>query len=151
MMVLSMAGNLLKPFRARQRPILLLLLVATLACFTLTNATNSSSAEGNPDDQAWIGTWATAPQPPLPGAIQTFRNQTLRLIVHTSAGGAKVRIRISNTCSDQPLVIGAAHIARRTNEADIDASSDRILKFNDGRDLACEGETSHLRLHPLGQ
>src|SRR5271167_4887118 len=39
----------------------------------------------------WIGTWATAPQPFLPGSLQNFRNQSLRLIVHTSAGGRKVR------------------------------------------------------------
>src|SRR5215467_1669274 len=51
----------------------------------------------------WIGTWATAAQPFLPESLQTYRNQTLRLIVHTSAGGARVRIRISNTYGDKPL------------------------------------------------
>src|SRR5580658_5147704 len=44
----------------------------------------------------WIGTWAAAPQA-LPGGAEVFHNQTLRLIVHTSAGGKKVRIKISNT------------------------------------------------------
>jgi len=61
----------------------------------------------------WIGTWATAPQPFMPGSLQSFRNQSLRLIVHTSAGGTKVRIKISNTFGDHPLLIGGAHIARR--------------------------------------
>ena len=79
---------------------------------------------------AWIGTWATSAQPFLPGALQTFRNQSLRLIVHTSAGGTKVRIKISNTYGDQPLLIGGAHIARRTAAADIDPASDRTLKFH---------------------
>ena len=78
----------------------------------------------------WIGTWATAPQPAIPSQVQTFRNQTLRLIVHASAGGAKARIKISNTYGDQPLVIGAAHIARRTSGADIDPASDHALTFN---------------------
>jgi hypothetical protein len=59
-----------------------------------------------------------------------FHNQTLRLIVHTSAGGKKVRIKISNTFGDQPLLIGAARIARRASEADIDPASDRTLKFH---------------------
>jgi lysophospholipase L1-like esterase len=77
----------------------------------------------------WIGTWAAAPQPPMPGHLQNFRNQTLRLIIHTSAGGKRVRIKISNTFGDHPFLIGAAHIARRMNAADIDPTSDRTLKF----------------------
>lgn len=78
----------------------------------------------------WIGTWATAPQAAPKGPAQAFHNQTLRLIVHTSAAGKKVRIKISNTFGDQPLLIGAARIARRASEADIDPASDRALKFH---------------------
>ena len=63
-------------------------------------------AQGKP----WIGTWATAPQPFMPGGLQTFRNQSLRLIVHTSAGGRKVRIHISNTFGNRSLLIGGAHM-----------------------------------------
>lgn len=80
--------------------------------------------------QGWIGTWASAPQPFMPGILQTFKNQTLRLIVHTSACGTKVRIKISNTFGDQPLLIGSAHIARRTSAANIDPTSDRVLMFH---------------------
>ena len=80
--------------------------------------------------EQWIGTWAAAPQPPIPGRLQTFRNQTLRLIVHTSVGGTKVRIKISNTFGDHPLLIGGAHIARRTAAAEIDSASDRTLMFH---------------------
>jgi hypothetical protein len=89
-----------------------------------------SGADINPDPEQWIGTWATSPQPFLPGSVQSFRNQTLRLIVHISAGGTKVRIRISNTFGDQPLLIGGAHIARRASAADIDPISDRALMFH---------------------
>jgi len=63
------------------------------------------------------------------GHAQTFRNQTLRLIVHASAGGKRVRVRISNAFGDQPLVIGSAHIARRAAAANIDPGSDRTLTF----------------------
>src|SRR6266576_1520605 len=83
----------------------------------------------NPSGKQWIGTWATAPQRPEPGPVESFRNQTLRLIVHISAGGTRVRINISNTFGDHPLVIGSAHIARRTDVADIDPNSDRTLTF----------------------
>jgi len=78
----------------------------------------------------WIGTWAAAPQAAVKGRVQTFHNQTLRLIVHTSVGGKKVRVKISNTFGDQPLHIGAARIARRASEADINSTSDRALKFH---------------------
>lgn len=77
----------------------------------------------------WIGTWGAAPQPSLPGALQTFQNQTLRLIVHTSVGGTQVRIRLSNTFGEHPLLIGAAHIARRVADDNIDPASDRTLTF----------------------
>ena len=78
----------------------------------------------------WIGTWATAAQPSLPDSPNSYENQSVRLIVHTSVGGKRVRIRISNTYGDRPLLIGSAHIARRAGEADIDSSSDRVLKFH---------------------
>jgi hypothetical protein len=93
-------------------------------------ATPAIAADDQPDGgRVWIGTWATAAQPFIPNSLQTYRNQTLRLIVHTSAGGHKVRIKVSNTYGDQPLIIGAAHIARRVSAADIDPATDRTLKF----------------------
>jgi lysophospholipase L1-like esterase len=103
--------------------------VSLLAALFSTYSPAQSNTGASRDSESWIGTWATAPQPFLPRSIQTFRNQTLRLIVHTSAGGTRVRIRISNSFGDQPLLIGAAHIARRASAADIDPDSDRPLKF----------------------
>ena len=101
-----------------------------VAAFVIAATVNSASAANtNTNGHVWIGTWATAAQPAMPGALQSFRNQTLRLIVHTSAGGMKARIKISNTYGDQPLVIGGAHLARRTDCAEIDPASDRALKF----------------------
>ena len=107
---------------------------ASLKVFALAVTISASlgfaySANPGVVDRPWIGTWATAPQPFLPGALQSYRNQTLRLIVHTSVGGKKVRIKISNTYGDKPLLISAAHIARRTSSADIDPASDRALTF----------------------
>jgi hypothetical protein len=90
----------------------------------------ASDADVDRVGKQWIGTWAAAPQPFLPGSLQSFRNQSLRLIVHTSAGGTKVRIKISNTFGDHALQIGGAHIVRRTAEADINPTSDRAMMFN---------------------
>jgi lysophospholipase L1-like esterase len=95
-----------------------------LACSLLLLATPAVMAS-----EHWIGTWAAAAQHWLPGRLASFRNQTVRLIVHTTAGGARARIKISNTYGDQPLLIGAAHIARRASGADIDPVSDRTVTF----------------------
>ena len=93
-----------------------------------TDAAESGKADGRGDH--WIGTWATAPQPFMPGALEHFQYQSLRLIVHVSAGGKQVRVKISNTYGDQPLVIAGAHIARRSAAAEIDPSTDRRLTFH---------------------
>jgi len=77
----------------------------------------------------WTGTWATGPAGPSRAAKQ-YSNQTLRLIVHTSVGGSRVRIRISNTFGTDPLVIGSAHVARRMTGASIVAGTDRALTFS---------------------
>src|SRR5215470_1223926 len=81
-------------------------------------------------NEHWIGTWAASPQHWLLGGLQSFENQTIRLIVHTSAGGKRVRVRLSNAFGEQPLHIGAAHIARRTTGAEIDPASDHALAFS---------------------
>jgi lysophospholipase L1-like esterase len=84
-------------------------------------------AASSPDH--WIGTWSAATEPAQPDSAQTFRNQTVRLIVHVSAGGKHVRVRLSNRFGDAPLVIGSAHVARRAAGADTIPGSDRKLAF----------------------
>jgi lysophospholipase L1-like esterase len=85
--------------------------------------------------ERWIGTWGAGPGgPPLPANTQTFTDQTVRLIVHTSIGGTRVRIRLSNEMGTTPLRIGSAHIALRAvgtgSGADIQAGTDRVLTFS---------------------
>lgn len=90
----------------------------------------ASFAVDAPPAVPWVGSWAAVQQPPMPGSLQTLQAQTLRLIVHASLGGSRVRIRLSNRDGDTPLAIDAAHIALRTQGADIDAASDRTLRFH---------------------
>jgi lysophospholipase L1-like esterase len=79
----------------------------------------------------WTGTWGAGPGgPPLPANTQTFTDQTLRLIVHTSVAGNRVRIRLSNEMGSTALRIGAAHIAVRAGGADIAPGTDRPLTFS---------------------
>jgi lysophospholipase L1-like esterase len=97
----------------------------------------------NDRGEHWVGTWATAvvprPQaaPAAPGAgrgpaLLNFNNQTLRQIVHTSLGGNRVRVVLSNAFGTAPLAVGAASVAmslgRATDSAIVPASS-RALTF----------------------
>ncbi|HVH27523.1 MAG TPA: SGNH/GDSL hydrolase family protein [Vicinamibacterales bacterium] len=70
------------------------------------------------------------PPPPGPPPVRNFSNQTLRLIVHPTLGGDRIRVVLSNAFGTAPLVVGGAHVALRTKEAGIDASTGRALKFN---------------------
>lgn len=84
----------------------------------------------------WVASWGTAPAgPPIAQELQTFSDQTLRLIVHTSVGGNHVRVRLSNVFGTAPLHIGAAHVALRQSGADIVEGSDRVLTFSGMKDI----------------
>jgi lysophospholipase L1-like esterase len=65
---------------------------------------------------------------PLP--FVHFTNQTLRQIIHTSIGGTKVRVLISNAYGSAPVTIGAAHIALRENGGSIQGASGDALTFS---------------------
>jgi lysophospholipase L1-like esterase len=59
-----------------------------------------------------------------------INNQTLRQIVHTSIGGNRVRVVLSNAFGTAPIEIGGAHIALRDKEAGIVQQSDRPVTFS---------------------
>ena len=84
----------------------------------------------------WLPTWAPSQSAtvarPAAGTrdpVPTYANTTIRQVIHTTIGGERVRIRISNEYGDRPLKIGAAHIALRTTGSAIDAASDRAITF----------------------
>ena len=77
----------------------------------------------------WTGTWAASAQPSMPGTLESYDRQTLRLIVHTSVAGSQVRITLSNLYGTVPLTIVDAHIALRADGPRIDPRSDRALRF----------------------
>jgi lysophospholipase L1-like esterase len=72
---------------------------------------------------------ATQPTPPVPGGVQTLNNQTVRMIVRTSIGGRRARLKLSNAFGGLAVTIGAAHVAKRSEGAGIVPDSDRALTF----------------------
>jgi lysophospholipase L1-like esterase len=89
----------------------------------------------------WVGTWATADTwrpvttaaaAPAVGGPATprplnFNNQTLRQIVHTSIGGDRVRVVLSNAFGTAPMTIGAASVALRASEAAVKTGGKALL------------------------
>jgi lysophospholipase L1-like esterase len=81
--------------------------------------------------ESWFATWGTAPAgPPASGSLLAFRNQTLRLVVHASSGGSRVRVRLTNEMGSTLLRIGAAGIGVRSSNASLVAGSARELAFS---------------------
>src|ERR1017187_8889371 len=124
------------PNRRKLAMKLRLTLVLVLAQF----ATHAQTAKTG----HWVATWGTAqllvrPQPPAtppatppkqaPGA-PGFTNQTARMVVRTSIGGQRLRIKVENAFNSAPVTIGAAHIALRAKDSGIVAGSGRALTFN---------------------
>jgi hypothetical protein len=99
--------------------LVLRLALVVLACII-------ASAQPVADDH-WVGTWASA-------AVEAdskgnFHNVTLRQIVHTSVGGSRVRVQLSNEFGTQPLRIEDVHIAQRGSGSSIIPATDRHLRF----------------------
>jgi lysophospholipase L1-like esterase len=76
---------------------------------------------------SWIGSWGASPAFPVGPELN---NATVRQLVRISAGGSKVRVRFTNETGTQPVVIGAATIARPGNASgSIDPASSKALTF----------------------
>jgi lysophospholipase L1-like esterase len=78
--------------------------------------------------QQWLGTWAASPEGQASvKAVST--GTTYREIVHTSTGGAGVRVVVTNEFGHEPLTIGAARIASSRGGATIETSTSKVLRF----------------------
>ena len=111
------------------RPGAPLLVAASVLWFMAT------TAAGQPN-RGWISTWQGTPTPGgtfySPGCPSDvgLANQTVRNVVHVSAGGNWVRARISNEYGANPLLVGAATIAVAANGAAIAPGSLHPLHFS---------------------
>ena len=111
---------------------------ATPALLVLVASSVALARDGDRDrdrDLHWVGTWATAPVSQAPGATVNLNNQTLRQIVHISAGGDRVRVRVSNAFGTAPLIVGAAHVAVRDANERIVAGSGGPVTFSGNPDI----------------
>jgi lysophospholipase L1-like esterase len=112
-------------------------LVVVVCVVAVASGRPAAGGQAGRAGDRWIGTWATAtmdrPQTPAQGnqpAPLNFNNQTVRQIVHTSVGGSRVRVVLSNAFGTSPLVIGAAHVALRQKNESIVPGSAHALTFS---------------------
>src|SRR5438874_12905819 len=83
----------------------------------------------------WVATWASSPQQfrVRPGAAAPastgFKNQTIRMVVHTSIAGKRARLQFSNAYGTAPVTLGAVHVSLRGKGSAIDPASDKAVRF----------------------
>jgi lysophospholipase L1-like esterase len=124
--------------------------LALIVIFTASTAVAADKPEH------WVPTWGTAQQlvattspfrpanapattPPSPAPapsttpppfrVTTLNNQTVRMILRTSIGGRRVRVKLSNAFGLAAVTIGSVHVARRGTDASIAGGTDRALTF----------------------
>ena len=88
----------------------------------------------NTANGAWITTWAAAPLAPTPPsgpfpASPSFKDQTIRQIVHLSAGGTRLRLRISNEYGTKALNVGAATLGIAAADGSVESGTQRTVTF----------------------
>jgi lysophospholipase L1-like esterase len=64
-----------------------------------------------------------------PFRVTALANQTVRMIVRTTIGGRRVRVKLSNAFGASAVTVGAAHLATRATGSAIVPASDRPLTF----------------------
>jgi lysophospholipase L1-like esterase len=88
-------------------------------------------------EDGWVATWAVGIMPAssaqFEGLARGFADQTLRQVVHTSAGGEAARVRLSNAFGTRPLHVGRATVGIAAEPAGdtaaVDPASLRPLTF----------------------
>ena len=84
--------------------------------------------------EKWVDSWAASfLSTTVNGATQaapSFNKQTFRLNVFSKLGGTQVRVKLTNKFATNTLTVGAAHVALRSTNNSIVATSDRTLTFS---------------------
>lgn len=107
------------------------------------------SFAGHATAERWVGAWAASQQVPEPRnalPAEAMTDATLRQVVRVTAGGPRLRIRLSNVHGTAPLTFSKVHVARplQPGSAAIDAASDRPVTFNGHADVTVPAGTDYL-------
>jgi len=113
-----------------------LLAVLAVAATTLVAAAGTPATGFLP--ARWTGSWGTAltaaSATNTNGSLVGFTDQSVRMIVRTSVGGEKMRIRVSNAFGVQAITVGHATVGlpSASGSPELVAGSLKELTFNGG-------------------
>lgn len=79
----------------------------------------------------WVGTWAASPSGTVPNTAAGYPDRTIRNVVHTSVGGSRVRVGLTNVLGTKAVRMGAVTVAvaARPGTPDAVAGTMRPLTF----------------------
>lgn len=102
--------------------------ISRLAMVLLIGAAVAMPAQA----QHWSRSWMAAPQlsKTPPEKRPDLTDRTVRQVVRISSGGARIRLRLSNEMSVEPLLLGAVHVALAGEGGRIEPGTDRVVTFN---------------------
>ncbi|MEJ3745956.1 SGNH/GDSL hydrolase family protein [Actinomycetes bacterium KLBMP 9797] len=105
-------------------------LAVPVLAVALVSGGSAAAGSGGPTG-GWVSTWTGSAMAPsaLVSSVQELADQTVRNIVHTSAGGSELRVRVSNAFGDRPVTVGAATVGRQLRDAQVDQATLRGLTF----------------------
>ena len=115
-------------------PVALFLLLRLADAILGGASTASVRLASIPPDSRWVAAWGASPQPATNGNLSQigFRDETIREIVLTSAGGYRLRVRLTNAFGSTSLTVGRAAIGVQSQGAGTVAGTTSPLYF-DGR------------------
>ncbi len=119
----------------RAKSFLAALVLVLLSAGSISVRANEAPKDSSESGQKWVPTWASAQQTAAPSDLPSikFNNVTVRQIVHVSAGGKRLRVRLSNLFGDAPVEISGATVALSDGGSSIKTSTSKQLKFG-GKD-----------------
>ncbi len=106
--------------------------LAGLAILTTSGGANPESAVPALAQQSvggWAGTWAAAPASGVPNTPDGYPGYSIRNVVHTSVGGGRARIHLSNAFGTSAVTFGHVTVAVEATGADAVPGTLRSLTF----------------------
>jgi lysophospholipase L1-like esterase len=123
------------PRKWRSRSLIATGLLAAVTSTVLVAGAGEAAQGRHGSSRDWVGSWAAAvTRGNLTGSTFTgLNNQSVRMIVHGSVGGSKVRVRLTNLYGEKGVQVGHATVAKPNTAtpelSDIDPSTLRELTF----------------------
>lgn len=125
------------PKKGRSRSLIAMgLLTAVASTMLVAGAGAGEAIEKRHDSpREWVGSWATAVTRgnSSGGSFTGLDNQSVRMIVHGSVGGSKLRVRLTNLYGEQTVTVGRATVAKPNTAtpelSDVKPSTIRELTF----------------------